>query len=52
MYLYDRFNRVASDDYKLGDYHIPKGMIISVPIYRIHHDPNIWPEPEKFIPER
>jgi len=47
-----RFDRVASTDYQLGDYHIPKGMIINVPVYGIHHDPTIWSDPEKFIPER
>ena len=31
---------------------IPKGMLIEIPIYAIHHDPNIWPEPEKFGPYR
>ena len=52
LYVFDRFERVASKDYQLGDYHIGKGAIISVPVYPIHHDPNVWPEPEKFIPER
>ncbi|CAF1289098.1 unnamed protein product [Rotaria magnacalcarata] len=47
-----RFDRVASQDYQLGDYHIPKGTIINVPVYSIHHDAEYWPEPEKFIPER
>ncbi|UJR23769.1 hypothetical protein I4U23_026745 [Adineta vaga] len=47
-----RFERVASADYHLGDYHIPKGMIISVPVYPIHHNADVWTEPEKFIPER
>ncbi len=49
---FDRFERVASKDYQLGEYHISKGMIIDVPVYPIHHDPHVWPEPEKFIPER
>ncbi|UJR23768.1 hypothetical protein I4U23_026744 [Adineta vaga] len=47
-----RFDRVASQDYQFGAYHIPKGTIINVPVYPIHHDPEVWPEPEKFIPER
>ncbi|CAF1403825.1 unnamed protein product [Adineta ricciae] len=49
---FTRFERVASTDYQLGDYRIPKGIVISVPVYPIHHDPQVWPEPEKFIPER
>jgi cytochrome P450 family 3 subfamily A len=52
IYIFDRFDRVASEDYQLGDYHIPKGSITSIPVYPIHHDPNVWPEPDKFIPER
>ncbi|CAF1368232.1 unnamed protein product [Adineta steineri] len=46
-----RFDRVASKDYQLGNYLIPKGSIINVPVYPIHHDSEVWPEPEKFIPE-
>ncbi|CAF4323269.1 unnamed protein product, partial [Rotaria sordida] len=40
-----RFDRVASCDYQLGNYHIPKGSIINVSVYPIHHDPNVWPDP-------
>ncbi|XP_022779926.1 uncharacterized protein LOC111321343 [Stylophora pistillata] len=31
---------------------IPQGMPILVPCYAIHHDPEIYPDPEKFDPER
>lgn len=31
---------------------IPKGIIWSASIWALHHDPSIYPEPEKFIPER
>ena len=50
--FFERFDRVASEDYQLGDYRISKGTIINVPVYALHHDPTIWSDPEKFIPER
>lgn len=41
------------------DYHVPdtriilkKGMTVLVSIYGIHHDPEIYPNPEKFDPDR
>ncbi len=52
IHLFVRFDRVASQDYKLDNYHIPKGTLINVPVYPIHHDPDVWTDPEKFIPER
>lgn len=46
--------RIAKQDYKVPgtDYTIPKGMRIFIPIYAIHHDETIYPDPETFVPER
>lgn len=45
-------DRVASNDYEYEGIKIKKGLIVAIPIYALHHDPDIYPEPEKFIPER
>ncbi|XP_035215013.1 cytochrome P450 3A19-like [Stegodyphus dumicola] len=49
-----RTERYAEADYKLGDtgITIPKGMVITIPIYAIHRDPKYYPDPEKFNPDR
>ncbi|CAH1398028.1 unnamed protein product [Nezara viridula] len=45
--------RTCTQTYKINDkLTIPKGMDISIPAYSIHTDPEYFPEPEKFIPER
>ncbi|XP_022256482.1 cytochrome P450 3A29-like isoform X1 [Limulus polyphemus] len=50
IYLF--VNRQASKDIQYGSLRIPKGMTVQVPVYHLHHDPNLWPNPEKFDPDR
>ncbi|XP_002731620.1 cytochrome P450 3A24-like [Saccoglossus kowalevskii] len=47
-----RFNRECNQDVNINGINIPKGMTVSVSPYVIHHDPDNYPDPEKFIPER
>lgn len=35
-----------------GGYTVPPGVILHVSVYDIHHDPEYFPNPEEFIPER
>ena len=44
--------RRSHEDLKLNGYHIPKGTIIFVYIYMLHRDPDVFPDPEKFDPDR
>ena len=47
-----RTERECCSDTRIGNMDISKGMLIQIPMYAIHHDPKIWPEPEKFNPYR
>ncbi|XP_055954114.1 cytochrome P450 3A8-like isoform X1 [Argiope bruennichi] len=49
-----RLERHAESDYKLRDtgITIPKGMIVSIPVFAIHRDPKLWPDPELYNPDR
>lgn len=42
----------AMEDCTVCGYHIPKGTQLYVNVWRLHRDPEIWSEPEKFLPER
>ena len=45
-------DRQTIEEDQLGPYTLKKGQMINFFIYGIHHDPELWPEPEKFDPER
>ncbi|XP_022848869.1 cytokinin hydroxylase-like [Olea europaea var. sylvestris] len=45
--------RMAFDDIKLGDLHIPKGLSIWIPVLAIHHSEEIWgKDVNEFNPDR
>jgi cytochrome P450 len=47
-----RTDRIAARDVVLKGIHMPKGSMIVAPIYHMHHNADIYPQPEAFIPER
>lgn len=44
--------REAIGEDEVGGYRIAKGSTIIVPIHLVHHDPRLWPDPERFDPTR
>uniref|UniRef100_A0AAQ6AG76 unspecific monooxygenase n=1 Tax=Amphiprion ocellaris TaxID=80972 RepID=A0AAQ6AG76_AMPOC len=47
-----RVERVAKGTVEINGIVIPKGMVVMVPTWPLHRDPDVWLEPEKFKPER
>ncbi|XP_020656156.3 thromboxane-A synthase [Pogona vitticeps] len=47
-----RFTREAAKDCLVLKQHIPSGAVIEIAVGHLHYNPKIWPEPEKFLPER
>ncbi|XP_023245130.1 cytochrome P450 4C1-like [Copidosoma floridanum] len=44
--------RCTEHDIVIDGYLIPKSTIIRMNLYQAHHDPEIWPDPETFDPDR
>lgn len=48
----NRFERVANKDFEFEGVKIKKGQVVVVPVYPLHYDPETYPNPEEFDPER
>ncbi|XP_057446108.1 abscisic acid 8'-hydroxylase 3-like isoform X2 [Lotus japonicus] len=46
------YSRKASQDFEIDGYKIKKGWSINLDVVSIHHDPKVFPNPEKFDPSR
>ena len=44
--------RRAMRDFEYGGYRIPAGTPVGINIHLVHHDPGLWPDPERFDPMR
>ncbi len=45
-------SRVALEDDTIGGYRIPEGSMIYVSLYATHRLPQLWPDPDRFDPDR
>lgn len=51
--MFCRFiHRECGEDIDFGNFKLKKGLAIQVPVFNIHRDPELWEDPDKFIPER
>ncbi|XP_051124465.1 abscisic acid 8'-hydroxylase 3-like [Andrographis paniculata] len=46
------YSRKAAQDFDIDGYKIQKGWSVNLDVVSIHHDPEIFPNPEKFDPSR
>ncbi|XP_045768925.1 cytochrome P450 4C1-like isoform X1 [Maniola jurtina] len=44
--------RFVREDVELGGYTIPADSMIQIHIYDVHRRPDLYPDPERFVPER
>ncbi|XP_067120777.1 uncharacterized protein [Centruroides vittatus] len=45
-------SRWHSEEFKIGETTVPKNSIVNIFIHSLHRDPEFYPDPEKFNPER
>jgi cytochrome P450 len=46
------FSRLALGDDEIGGYRVPKGSLVYLIPFVIHRRPRLWPDPERFDPDR
>ena len=47
-----QLNRECVEDNEFNGIHVPAGLEVIIPVYFLHRDPDAWPRPEKYDPER
>lgn len=48
----NRLERVSKTSVEIEGVTIPKGTVIVIPVFALQRDPDLWPNPEEFKPER